>query len=114
MSCDSNLPVGVTLEQRNRQITAALARLEASLTQGRTRATIGTNGAISFAGWDGEARSGVSDLCAYRALSAANSWALRQAVVRAEAQSGRKLNPLAIGAGVHSHDGGKSWHPGHK
>jgi hypothetical protein len=112
MPCDTKIPEGMTLATRNLQITAALRRLEASLSGGKVRATIGPNGAIAFAGWAD--RDGVSDVCAYRALAAANSWTLRQAVSRAEATSGRKLNPQAVGAGVHSHDGGNTWHPGHK
>jgi len=112
MPCDSKIPEGMTLETRNIQITKALSRLEVALTAGRVRANIGQNGAIAFSGWKDS--DGVSDVCAYRALAARNSWALRQAVSRAETTSGRKLNPQAVGAGVHSHDGGNTWHPGHK
>lgn len=40
---------------------------------------------------------------------ASNSWELRQAVARAEAQQGRKVNAHAVASGLHSHDGGKNW-----
>lgn len=113
MPCDSRIPKGMSLEQRNKQITEKLRLLEANLSAGKVKITIGTNGALAFNGWNGDDRSEITDVCAYRALSAENSWALRQAISRAEAQSGRKMNPQAIGAGVHSHDGGKTWHPGH-
>ena len=113
MPCDSRLPAGKTLEERNREIAAALRVLEAKLQAGTVRVSIGANGAMAFQGWGAQDRNEVSDVCAYRALSAGNSWALRQAVQRAEAMSGRKLNPLSLSAGVHSHDGGKTWHPGH-
>jgi len=79
---------------------------------GRDRArsvnvAIGRTGGIAFAGWTD--KGGVSDLCAYRALTVANSAILRRAIARAEAMQGRKLDARAIAAGVHSHDGGATW-----
>ena len=65
------------------------------------------------AGWQQEDRSGLSDLCAYRKLLASNSPELRRAVARAEVVAGRKIDPRMVSAGVHSHDDGKSFHPGH-
>lgn len=94
-------------------VERALARLEAFLANGRATVVIGPQGAVAFSGWDGAAREGVADVCAYRALSLRGSFALRQAVQRAEMLSGRRLNAQAIGGGVHSHDGGATWNPGH-
>lgn len=91
--------------KRNQQ-KEALARLEAALTSGTVSLIIGASGSIAFRGWN--QREDVSDLCAYRALSAANSPALRRAVMRAEAFGG-KINQRAIASGHHSHDGGKTW-----
>jgi hypothetical protein len=112
MPCDSQLKPRQTLAERALEVTKALRLLEAKLQAGQTRVVIGQNGALAFAGWTAD-RDGVSDVCAYRALAAKDSWALRQAISRAEAQSGRKLNPQAVGAGVHSHDAGRSWNSGH-
>lgn len=111
MPCTSTPLAGQTLSQRMTQVEAALKRLEAALTLGSVKVTIGASGGVAFAGWAD--RDGISDVCAYRSLAVANSWALRQAVARAEAMSGRKLNPQAVAAGLHSHDGGGTWHPGH-
>lgn len=88
---------------------AAVARLEKALSAGAVTLKIGPQGAITFQGW--KDRSGVSDVCAYRKLG--NSPVLRRAVARAEVTAGRKVNTQAIGAGIHSHDGGMTWHPGH-
>lgn len=107
MPCDTQLREEQTLEDRNREITRALARLEAALDAGRVKLQIAANGAIAFGEW--KDRDGVSDVCAYRTLTAGNSWALKQAVQRAEAQQGRKVNPTAVAAGWHTHDAGTTW-----
>ena len=113
MPCDTVRRVGQTLEQRVKAIDVALKRLEQYLTTGKVSITIGTTGAIAFKGWTGAERDDITDVCAYRTLTAASSWALKQAVARAEALSGRKVNAKAVAAGVHSHDGGKTWDKGH-
>ena len=100
----------LTPVQRKRQ-AEALTRLEAMIAAGTVQVAIGPQGAIAFRNWTD--REGQSDVCAYRALAARNSPELRKAMVRAEAMSGRKASPQAIGAGIHSHDGGNSWHAGH-
>jgi hypothetical protein len=111
MPCTSTPLAGQSLAQRMTQVETALKRLEAALTRGSVKVTIGATGGIAFAGWAD--RDGISDVCAYRSLAVSNSWALRQAVARAEASSGRKVNTQTVAAGVHSHDGGGTWHPGH-
>lgn len=86
---------------------SALARLGAGLAAGTVQVVIGQAGGIAFKGWADN--RGVSDLCAYRALTAANSAPLRKALARAEAMSGRKVDARALAAGLHSHDFGKTW-----
>lgn len=98
---------GQTLAERMAETKAALGRLERSLTVGQVKVAIGPNGAVVFLGWAD--RDDLSDVCAYRSLSAMGSHALRQAVARAESASGRKVNAGAVAAGFHSHDGGHSW-----
>ena len=112
MPCDSR-SVGQTAEERQVETNAALAALERRLAAGQARAVVGPDGAIAFAGWEGAERAGVTDVCAFRALAGRDSWPLRQAVAAAEALAGRKLDAQAVATGRHSHDGGKSWHPGH-
>ena len=93
--------------QQKDRMRAAIDRLGAALGTGSASLVIGPSGSIAFRGFDD--REGVSDLCAYRALAAANSPELRRAVARAEAMSGRKIDAHALAAGVHSHDGGRTW-----
>jgi hypothetical protein len=106
MPCDTPRK-GQSLTERVNPVQEALKRLERYLSTGSVRVVISDKGAINFTGW--KDRDDVTDVCAYRTLSVQNSWALRQAVARAEAQQRRKVNPQAVAAGWHSHDGGKSW-----
>ena len=100
--------------RRKRAIEESIARLRQSLAAGTTKVTISrATGALVFTGQWQEQRDGVADVCAYRKLSAAGSPELRQAIARAEAISGTKLNRQVVEAGVHSHDGGATWHAGH-
>ncbi|MBM4063662.1 MAG: hypothetical protein FJ265_21570 [Planctomycetes bacterium] len=114
MVCELRLRPQQTKEQRRAEVDAALRRLAAALTGQTVRVVIGPNGTVTFAGWDQQENEGVSDACAFRTLSAWGSPELRFAVARAEALQGRKVDRrvAAIG-GLHSHDGGTTWHPGH-
>jgi hypothetical protein len=107
MACESRRKAGQTLAARMTEVEGALARLKRALTGGAVKVAIAPNGAIAFAGW--QDRDDVTDACAYRSLTASNSWELRQAVAKAEAMSGRKVNVNAIAAGHHSHDSGATW-----
>jgi hypothetical protein len=110
MPCDTRLKPGVTVVQRNAEIGQAIARLEKLLGENKVRVVVDKRtGAVAFEGWSPELRDDVTDLCAYRRMAARSSWALRQAVARAEVLAGRKVDERALAAGVHSHDGGKTW-----
>lgn len=109
MACDTRIRQGQSLVERGEEIKRSLARLEQALLAGRVKVGIASNGAVTFAGWAMTERTDVTDACAYRLLAVSNSWALRQAVARAEAQQGRRVNPQAVAAGWHSHDGGSTW-----
>ncbi len=107
MACESMRQPGQSLQERIDQVRKAIQRLEAAIRAGQVKLAIAPNGAVAFQGW--KDRDNVTDACAYRTLSASNSVSLRQAVMRAEAMSGRRVNVNAIAAGHHSHDGGKTW-----
>lgn len=96
----------LSAEQRQAQ-RDALTRLQQQLAAGIVRVTVGRNGAVALTGWAQDERSGVSDLCAYRAL--ANTPEMRRALLKAEAMSGNRMDPRAIASGLHSHDGGATW-----
>ncbi len=110
MPCDTKLRAGVTPVQRASQIGAALARLEKALGVGKAKVTIDKRtGALAFTGWTPEERDDVTDLCAYRRLTARSSWELRKAIAIAEALAGRKVSAQAVSSGLHSHDGGQTF-----
>lgn len=113
MPCDTIRDSNETIAERAAEVKAALAKLEAELNLGRVGIKISPTGAIAFTNWKKDDRNDVTDVCAYRTLSIQGSFALRQAVTKAEAQQGRKVNQAAVASGTHSHDGGKTWDKGH-
>jgi len=112
MVCDSLQPKE-TPEQRRKRIDAALKSLVAGLLTNKVKVKLGPKGEVAFDGWATTDRGKLTDACTYRMMSVRFSDVLARAVAAAELQSGRKLSPLAVNSGVHSHDGGKTWHPSH-
>jgi hypothetical protein len=112
MPCTSRpFRIGQTARERIDQVKAAVDRLSQGLTAGRIKAKVGPQGAIAFEGFT--ERDGVTDACAYRRLMVQGSASARAAVARAEQLAGRSVNKETVTAGVHSHDGGTTWHEGH-
>ena len=96
------------------EIATASKALDKLLESQKVTVTIGAQGAVAFKGWNAaNGRGKMSDVCAYRKLMASGSFALKKAVQRAEALSGRKVSAVAVAAGTHSHDGGDTWNEGH-
>jgi hypothetical protein len=93
-------------EALEKKRTDDFARLRTGLASGAVGVRLGPSGALTFTGWKSDL---LADSCAYRRLTQANDPNIRQAIVRAEALAGRKLNEQAVLAGVHSHDGGRTW-----
>lgn len=102
-----------TPEQARARVTKALAALAAGLQGNKISIEISPSGAIAFKGWQASERGGLSDTCAYRLMQQKHGFALTRALAAAELKSGRKVSIGQISAGTHSHDGGKTWHPGH-
>jgi hypothetical protein len=111
MVCETRIREYQTPEERKKEVETAAQRLDAALAAGTVTVKVGPTGSIAFKGWAN--RDDVSDVCAFRKLTAKGSAALRKALARAEVTAGRKVDPRAVSAGEHSHDGGKTWHPGH-
>jgi hypothetical protein len=107
MPCDTRVLDGQTLEQRGKEIDETLKRLELQLGAGTASLRVGPQGALVIGGW--QDRRGVTDVCAFRMLKLKGGWEFRKALAKAEQTAGRKVNEQAIGAGIHSHDGGKTW-----
>ena len=113
MVCDTKLRPRQTAKERVEEVRRVVLKLSAGLANGSIKARIGPQGAIAFAGLGEEDRAGVSDACAYRHLMVSGSALAKLAITRAEVLAGRTVDRKVLAHGVHSHDGGKTWHDGH-
>lgn len=113
MPCDTKLKPGQTIQGRITEIRKMLERLSQGLVSGRVKARVSKEGGIAFDGLTDSERDGVTDACAYRRLMVSGSALAKAKVAQAEALAGRSVNKQAIANGLHSHDGGKTWHHGH-
>ena len=109
MACETKLKPRQTLQQRAEEVRRAVASLDLALRMRSIKPVVGPQGAIAFAGWD-NGRDGVTDACAYRRLMATGSALAKAEIARAEQMAGRTVNRQTVGHGVHSHDGGHTWH----
>lgn len=113
MPCDSYVPKNQTPVQRKVQIEEAIDRLNKAIEAGQVTLVVDrATGAVGFKGETGLQQNGVSDACAYRKLTLKGGFAFKQALMKAEAAAGRKVNEKALDAGIHMH--GDTFHPGHK
>jgi hypothetical protein len=110
MPCDTRLKKNQTIQQRAEEIRRVVAGLDVRLRNRQVRPVIGPQGAITFSGWVDDERTGVTDACAYRRLMATGSALAKAEIARAEQIAGRSVDKQVVGQGVHSHDGGQSWH----
>ena len=115
MTCDTVLRPRQTIQERAAEVKKAAAGLDKALVQGRVKVVVDKRtGAIAFAGFNEPDRAGITDACAYRRIMATGSASAKAAIARAELLAGRGVNRTALAQGVHSHDGGGHFHPGHK
>ena len=110
MPCDTKLKPKQTIQERAQEVRNAVARVTKLMAQRRVMPIVGPNGAITFAGLYDRDRDGVTDACLYRRIMASGSPLARAEIARAEARAGRAVNRQTLAAGVHSHDGGNTWH----
>jgi hypothetical protein len=111
MPCDTVLRTRQIIKQRADEVRRAVARLDDRLKRRQVRPVVGPQGAISFKGWTEDERDAVTDACAFRRLMATGSSLAKAEIARAEQMAGRSVDRQIIGQGVHSHDGGQTWHP---
>ena len=110
MPCDTRLKARQSISERKAEIQAAITGLDALLKKRKVKVTIGPQGAIAFQGWPEADRNGITDACAYRRIMVSGSALAKAEIARAEQLSGRGVDRRVIGQGIHSHDGGRSWH----
>ena len=109
MPCDTRLKTNQTISQRaeevRRVVTSRLLHGQRHR-QGSRRAA----GSHRFDGIPVDERDGVTDACIYRRLMATGSGLAKAMIAKAELMAGRSINKQAVAQGVHSHDGGHTWH----
>lgn len=108
MPCDTVVQKGQTLSERKAELRKKAEQIARQLVNGSVKAKVGPQGAIAFLGITD--RGGMTDACIYRRIMAGNSALAKQAIVKAEMLAGRSVNKQMVAAGVHSHDGGQTWH----
>lgn len=114
MPCDTRLKPKQTIQERAKEVREATQRLAAAIAAGRVKVVVDkATGAVAFQNWDTTSRDGITDACAYRRLMATGDAMAKLHIAKAEQLAGRMVNKQAIAQGVHSHDGGKTWHSGH-
>lgn len=100
-----------TVAQRMAEIRSASARIAALLAAKKIQVKVGKQGAVTFIGIPDDDRVGMTDACIYRRIMASGTHAARQEIAKAERLAGRTVDRKVVAAGIHSHDGGQSWHP---
>lgn len=113
MPCDTRLKPRQTIQQRAEEIRRMVARLSSALVSGLVRVRVSKEGGIAFDGLSDADRDGVTDACAYRRIMATGSALAKAKLAQAEQLAGRTVDRHAVANGLHSHDGGRTWHHGH-
>lgn len=112
MPCDSvRSNPQQTVSERMAEVRSAAARIAALLAAKKVQVKIGPQGAVTFIGISDQDRAKMTDACIYRRVMASGTHGARQAIVKAEQLAGRTVDKRVVAQGVHSHDGGRSWHP---
>jgi hypothetical protein len=114
MPCDTRLKRNQTIQQRAAEVRQVVTDVNSLLATGKVKPVVDKKtGAIAFQGLDDTIRDGVTDACIYRRIMVSGSSLTKAAIQRAELLAGRSVDKQALAQGVHSHDGGGSWHHGH-
>lgn len=111
MPCNTQLKPRQTVAQRMAEVRKATARIDALVAAQKVQVKVGKKGGIVFIGVPDDVRDGMTDACVYRAIMSKGSHAARHAITKAEQHAGRAVDKKVVATGLHSHDGGQSWHP---
>lgn len=110
MACDTMRNYqGQTLGQRKEVIRKRITVVDKMIAARKVTVKVGPQGAVTFTGIPEADRDGMTDACIYRMISRTGSAASKMALARAEQLAGRSVDRKAVTAGVHSHDGGRTW-----
>lgn len=111
MPCDSVRNPQQTVAERQAEVRSVKKLIDALLAAKKVKVKIGPQGAVAFIGIPDGERKGVTDNCVYNHIMTRGSHAARQEIVKAEQRAGRAVDKKVVATGLHSHDGGRSWHP---
>lgn len=115
MACETRLKNRQTLAERKAEVKKVMYDVNSLIAAGKVKPVVDRlTGAIAFQGFDDNLRDGVTDACVYRQLMISGSSLTKAKIAQAEAIAGRGVNKQALAAGVHSHDGGQTFGPGHR
>ena len=110
MPCDSMRLPNQTMSERVTEVRTAAQRIDKMLAARKIGVKVGPQGAVTFTGLSEADRSRMTDACIYRRIMQSGSAASKIAIARAEQLSGVRVNKSVVANGVHSHDGGATWH----
>lgn len=99
-----------TMAQRMTEVRTAVQQIDAMLASRRITAKVGPQGAVTFTGISDKDRARMTDACIYRRIMQSGSAGAKMAIARAEQLAGRTVSRATVATGVHSHDGGSTWH----
>jgi hypothetical protein len=111
MPCDTTLNQGQTIAQRAAEVRQAVTQIDRLIAMRKVQVKVGPQGAVAFTELSAIVRARMTDACIYRMLTRSGSAATKMALARAEQLAGRSVDRKVIASGVHSHDGGTTWHP---
>lgn len=111
MACETYQRAGQTLTERKDEIRRVTERVIAGLKSNQIGVKVDRlSGAVTFTGIAAEDRPGITDACIYRRVLSSGSQLATQAIQKAERLAGRQVDRKLVNSGVHSHDGGATWH----
>lgn len=110
MPCDTMRLPNQTMSERVTEVRTAAQKIDKLLAARKIGVKVGPQGAVTFTGLSDDDRRRMTDACIYRRIIQSGSAASKMAIARAEQLAGRTVSKATVANGVHSHDGGSTWH----
>ena len=111
MPCDTVRKPQQTLAERKAEVRKRMLAIDKLIATGKIKVKVGKQGAVAFTNLADADRDGITDACIYRMVMLSGSAAAKLAILKAEQAAGVSVNKKVVARGIHSHDGGATWHP---
>jgi hypothetical protein len=111
MPCFSTPKRNQTVAQRKAEVKKRVTLIDKLIAARKVTVKVGPQGAVVFTGISDADRDGMTDVCIYNMLMSGGTMAAKLKIQQAEQLAGRSVDRKVIAAGIHSHDGGSTWHP---